>query len=309
MLVVCPNLSLDESVSVPNLNVGTIRRVDSILRLAGGKGANVARAMRVLGTDALLIGFAGGAPGELLARYLDSDNIAHVLVPVRGDTRTCFTIADEQSGKQTELYGAGPEVNAQEVDSLLHAVGEHLKGHRWMIVTGSPPPAARVDLYADIIRLAKRHGVRTLIDANGPALEAGIAAAPDIVKVNAQELGGATGTQPSTPREVAAAAERLFKSGVGAALITLGSEGAVLVAQDIRRHVRSPRRKVVSPVGSGDAAAAAMLVALDRGDGLELAARAAVAAGTANAMHLGAGRFTWAEYEEILAQCDPVPLA
>jgi 1-phosphofructokinase family hexose kinase len=303
MLVVGPNLSLDETIAVPELRVGTIHRVGEILRLAGGKGANVARALGVLGGAPLLVGFAGGAPGALLARYLDADGIAHRLVRMGGATRTCFTIADASSGAQTEFYGAGTHVSQDEVAALLQTVAALLDGHAWVVLTGSLPPGAPEDLYAQLIELARQHGVRALLDARGAALRAGIAAHPDIVKVNARELSDATETSPHTPAEVAACAAQLTASGISATLTTLGREGAVLVTPDRRWHIRAPAHEVVSPVGSGDAAAAAMIAALEHGGDLLAAGRAAVAAGTANALHLGAGCFTRAEFDAILTAC------
>ena len=59
----------------------------------------------------------------------------------------------------------------------------------------------------------------------------------------------------------------------------------------------------MSPVGSGDATAAGLLAGLERGLPLVEAARLGVAAGTASAGHLGAGRFTRAEVEALLPRC------
>jgi tagatose 6-phosphate kinase len=309
MLVVGPNLSLDETVAVSELRVGTIHRVPEILRLAGGKGANVARALRVLGADPLLVGFVGGAPGALVESYLDADGIAHRLAHASEPTRTCFTVADAASGLQTEFYGAGPPVSEDEVAALLRIAAASLGGRRWLVVTGSLPRGAPVDLYAQLIHLARQHGVHTLLDARGAALKAGIAACPDVVKINVGELGDATGALPSTPHEIAACAAQLVASGVGMIVTTLGKDGAVLVAPSVRWHVRAPARPVVSPVGSGDAAAAGLVLALDRGEDPVTATRAAVAAGTANALHLGAGRFTRPEFDEILAECAAMELA
>lgn len=306
MLVVGPNLSLDETVGVAALRVGTIHRVSEILRLAGGKGANVARAARVLGAAPLLVGFAGGPSGDLLRHLLDADSLAHRLVATRGATRTCFTIADGATGAQTEFYGAGTPVSGDEVAALVRTAEEQMGGQDWVVLTGSLPPGAPADLYAQLIVLARQHGARTLLDARGAALRAGIAARPDIVKVNAGELGDVIGAAPDasrTPAEVAASAEQVIAGGVPAALTTLGREGAVLVAPGLRWHLRVPDREAVSPVGSGDAAAAGMVAALARGADPLAAARAAVAAGTANALHLGAGRFTRAEYDAALAAC------
>ena len=308
VLVVGPNLSLDETVAVPALHPGTIHRVGEILRLAGGKGANVARSLSVLGVRPHLVGFAGGPTGDLLTDLLDGDGISHALVRTRGATRTCFTIADATSGAQTEFYGAGSPVTEDEVSALLRAATERLDGQDWVVVTGSLPPGTPEHLYAELIVLARQRGVRTLLDAKGAALTAGIAARPDVVKVNSGELAGVFGLTPCAPEDVAACADQLLARGVAVSLTTLGRDGAVLVAPAVREHVRHPDRQVVSPVGSGDAAAAGMVAALARGAYAREAALAAVAAGTANALHLGAARFSREDYDSILAECTQTEL-
>jgi 1-phosphofructokinase family hexose kinase len=309
MLVVGPNLSIDQTVGVPRLRVGTIHRVPTILKLAGGKGANVARSLRILDAVPLLIGFAGGPAGAQLAAYLHADGLAHRLVATSGETRICFSIADETTGEQTEFYESGAPVRPDEIAALLAAVEEVVDGHSWVAVTGSLPRGAPEDLFARIVVLAQRRGVRALLDARGPALAAGIAVRPHLLKINRGELSEYAGRALDAPDQVAAAATQVVAGTAGAAIITLGAAGAVAVDASGRWLITPPEMRVLSPVGSGDAAAAGALAALERGATLPEAARLAVAAGAANALHLGAGRFTRAEVESLLAGCTVQPLA
>jgi 1-phosphofructokinase family hexose kinase len=319
-LVVGPNLSVDQTVAVPVLRVGEIHRVPEVLKLAGGKGTNLARALRILGGEPLLVGFAGGPVGGQLRAYLEADSLPHHLVPSVGETRVCFSIADVATGVQTEFYEAGPVVSAEEVAALLRVVRDVLPGQRWVAITGSLPRGGPVDggpvdggpadLYAQLIRLARAHGARTLLDAKGDVLAAGIAAGPDLLKINRAELEGSLGRRVPTPAEVAtAAADVIRMDDGGAAMITLGAEGAVVVARKGRWLVTPPEDlPIVSPVGSGDSTAAGLLTGLERGLPLVAAARLGVAAGTASALHLGAARFARDEVEALLPRCGVVPL-
>jgi 1-phosphofructokinase family hexose kinase len=312
MLVCGPNLSIDQTVSVPRLTVGTIHRVPTILKLAGGKGTNVARALRILGGEPLLLGFAGGPAGEQLRAYLRQDGIAHTLVPIAGETRACFTIADETTGEQTEFYEAGPAVSAVEVSALLAALEASVAGQQWVVVTGSLPRDAPPDLYARCVDLAHRGGARVVLDARGAALAAGVAAGPDVVKINAVELSGYAGRPLETVTDIARAAAALPVAGAGAggggAIITLGQAGAVVTHAGACWHVAPPSVAAISPVGSGDAAAAGVVLALERGANVLEAARLGVAAGTANALHLGAAHFSRSEVERMLAECATSPV-
>ena len=301
MLVVGPNLSVDQTVGVPRLRVGEIHRVPTIVKLAGGKGANAARAMRILGAAPLLIGFAGGPIGEQLAAYLRADGIAHHLVPTSAETRVCFSIADAATDQQTEFYEAGAGVTQEEVRELLAAVEMRVRAGEWVVLTGSLPRGAPEDLYARCIDIAHRAGAHVILDARGAALTAGLRAVPDLVKVNRGELAECASRTLESVEQVAEAAAALGTS-MGA-IITLGGEGAVVVGERRRSLVRPPGIAVVSPVGSGDAAAAGIAVGLTEGRDLAEAGRMGVAAGTANALHLGAARFTREEYTRVLAGC------
>lgn len=301
-LIIGPNLSVDQTLSVPTLAVGTIHRVPEILKLAGGKGANLARALRILGEEPLLCGFAGGPAGAQLVAYLRADGIAHRIVPIRGETRVCFSVADAATGAQTEFYEGGPLVTAGEVAALLEAAAALVAGHAWVALTGSLPRGAPPDLYARLTAIARAHGARVLLDAKGDALVAGLAAGPDLLKINRGELEGALGGPLATPARVAEGAASVLGPGADA-VITLGAAGAVVVTAAAHWLIMPPAVAAISPVGSGDSAAAGVLAGLARGLALVEAARLGVAAGAANALHLGAARFTRAEVEALLPGC------
>jgi 1-phosphofructokinase family hexose kinase len=309
VLVIGPNLSIDQTVAVPRLLPGTVHRVPSILRLAGGKGTNVARALQTLGEEPLLCGFVGGATGNQLAAYLRAEGIAHRLVPIAGETRVCFSIADDESGEQTEFYEAGPPIAARELATLIAMAEACLEGKRWAVLTGSVPLNAPDALYARLIASARERGVRTLLDARGKALVAGVAERPDVLKVNRLEAGELLGRPLSTPGDAAEAAERLVeRMRGGAAIITLGALGAALASEDGRWRVSPPHVQARSPVGSGDSTAAGIVAGMLRNLPLLEAARWGIAAGTASALHLGAARFTRRDVEKALEGCTVTPL-
>lgn len=306
MLVIGPNLSIDQTVAVPRLMVGTIHRVPAILRLAGGKGTNLARALRTLGAVPTLCGFVGGPAGEAYRAYLRTEGISHQLIATRAETRVCFSIADEATGEQTEVYEAGAEVTLDEVEALIAAAAacmDTLPEHGWVALAGSLPLGMPDDFYARLVGLARERGLRALLDARGAALGSAIAAGPDVLKINRDELSAWAGTLARTPEEVANAGAVALAAGARLAVITMGAAGAVALEGARRWHIAVPIWPVRSPVGSGDSAAAGLLVGLAHGKRLPEAARLAVAAGTANARHLGAGRFNRFEVDELLGQC------
>ena len=81
---------------------------------------------------------------------------------------------------------------------------------------GSLPPGVPVGAYAQLIREAHGADVPVLLDTSGEPLRRGLAARPDLVKPNAVELAGITGT--TDPLRAARAAQRRGAHAVGASL-------------------------------------------------------------------------------------------
>ncbi len=68
-----------------------------------------------------------------------------------------------------------------------------------------------------------------------------------------------------------------MSAGVGAVVVTLGAEGALVVAEGRAEHVPAPAVEAVDTTGAGDAFCGALAAALVEGADLVEAARHAVA--------------------------------
>ena len=87
-----------------------------------------------------------------------------------------------------------------------------------------------------------------------------------------------------------------------ACVITLGATGALLATSEGRWYAQGPHVPVVSTVGSGDSFLGGLVSERDSGKDWSEALRAAVAAGTANALSAGGGQFTIQEFRDIQKQ-------
>src|SRR5919197_838742 len=92
--------------------------------MAGGKGVNVARAIKRLGKPVVATGFAGGATGTRVVEQLTDESILNDFVRIREESRTNTAVHDPTNGQQTEVDERGPAVSAKEVelfrDKLLY---------------------------------------------------------------------------------------------------------------------------------------------------------------------------------------------
>jgi tagatose 6-phosphate kinase len=125
---------------------------------------------------------------------------------------------------------------------------------------GSLPPGVPVGAYAQLTREAHAAGVPVVLDTSGEPLRRGLAARPDLVKPNAGELAGITGT--TEPLRAARAAQR---RGAHAVAASLGPDGMLLVTEDGTWQAGPPRSLTGNPTGAGDSAVAGLLSGLVEG--------------------------------------------
>ncbi|NDZ83444.1 hexose kinase, partial [Streptomyces sp. SID10853] len=195
LLTVTLNTALDITYHVPALIPHASHRVESVTERAGGKGLNVARVLAALGHETVVTGFAGGTTGGVLRELLAGLPPTDALVPVAGTTRRTIAVVDASSGDTTQLNEPGPTVSADEWDTFLTSYGRLLADAEAVALCGSLPPGVPVGAYAQLVKQARGAGVPVLLDTSGEPLRRGIAARPDLVKPNADELAQLTGSR------------------------------------------------------------------------------------------------------------------
>lgn len=300
ILTVTLNTALDLTYGVPALVPHSSHRVTDLTERPGGKGVNVARVLAALGHDTVVTGFAGGANGAVLRRLLSSlpsgpASVTDALVPVAGDTRRTLAVVDRATGDTTQFNEPGPHVTAGEWTAFLGSYGELLGAADAVALCGSLPPGIHVGAYADLVRLARTAGVPVLLDTSGEPLRRGIAARPDLIKPNADELAQLTGSRE--PRRGARDARRRGAHGV---IASLGPDGMLAVTSEGSWQASPPAPVKGNPTGAGDSAVAGLLSAHVEGLDWPDRLRRAVALSTATVLSPTAGDFDRAAYEELL---------
>jgi 1-phosphofructokinase family hexose kinase len=294
ILTVTPNAAVDKTFRVEGFCLNSVHRPSAAQTVAGGKGINVARVYQTLGGQAVSTGFLGGVQGKIVARALAREDLPNQFVHCEGETRLCIAVIDPSTGSQTEINESGPQVSARSISQLLRRVQGLLsqQAFDFVVLSGSLPPGASDSLYAELIALASRCGVRAVLDTSGRPLLEGLSAKPWMVKPNVAELSTALGVGLAGKEERIAHMRRLYESGIAMIALTLGVEGALLVCEQGCWHAAPPTIEFASAVASGDAFLAAFLWAwshgVNPGNG-PYALRLATGAGAANAAVIGAG--------------------
>ncbi|MER6607654.1 1-phosphofructokinase family hexose kinase [Streptomyces sp. NPDC000927] len=327
ILTVTLNTALDLTYGVPELVPHASHRVSDISERPGGKGLNVARVLSALGHETVVTGFAGGSTGAVLRELLadlpsrdaapaasgpaaDSSPVADApapvslpapapitdaLVTVAGNTRRTIAVVDRTTGDTTQLNEPGPLVSADEWSALLARYEELLTGADAVALCGSLPPGIHVGAYAELVRSARAAGVPVLLDTSGEPLRRGIAARPDLIKPNADELAQLTGS-----RDPLRATRDARRRGAHAVVASLGPDGMLAVTPDGVWQASPPAKVLGNPTGAGDSAVAGLLSGLVEGLGWPDRLRRAVALSTATVLSPTAGDFDRAAYEELL---------
>ena len=294
-MIIClaANPSIDKLFEVERLVRGDIHRPVGFEQTAGGKGLNVARAVRSLGGDVRVIALLRGHAGKWLAETLSAEGVPGSFVWTHGENRSSLSVADRETGGLTEFYEHGSEIPSTAWAELAEATSLRFPEASWLTISGSLPLGVDDAGYRDVVAEARAAGVQVALDAEGERLRLALAAGPDIVKVNTAEASDLLGV-PTTRREGSMAAAQKLRELAGgddhAGIVTRGADGVVLAAPDGALYEGVLYERGRYPVGSGDAFLAGLVVGLERGDGWAGALRLALGAATANAELPGAGR-------------------
>jgi 1-phosphofructokinase family hexose kinase len=294
IVTVTLNAALDRTLTVPNFQRGQRHRASQGLTLAGGKGINVARALKRLEVPVVATGLAGGRTGTRIVEELTAEAILNDFVRIVDESRTSTAVVDPTGGSYTEINEWGPQVGPDELAMLLDKIGYLARGADFVVFSGSLPRGVADEFYADAIRDLNRRQVRGVLDSEGPPLRLGGEAEPFLVSPNQREAEGLVGQELNDEEDFMMALERIADLGARNVLITSETGCFGLFREERRRllfRADAPRIDPVSAVGSGDVLLAGFLAARVAAEPLEDSLRRAVAAGAASTFEVGAGRF------------------
>lgn len=294
--------SLDMTYLVERLAPGEIHAGPEVVRCAGGKSLNMARAATILGADTAIVAILGGSTGLRLAEMLREEGIVVEVVETPFETRTCISVASADDGRLTEFYETAhavpPEVWTAFAEQLSQTAATR---PGWLSISGRAP-SGPPSVVGDLVRLGHAAGLKVAVDTHSGPLPDAVAAEPELVKINRYEAAGLLGCADDT--DLVSMAQQIRERSHGVVVLTDGTAGAITYDHTTALHGRAPARTGHFPVGSGDSFLGGLLAVLDRGGDLEEALRTATGAGVANALVPGQGHFTATSAAEIAAEVE-----
>jgi len=300
ILTVTLNAAVARTMVVPSLTFGQRHRVSESISLAGGKGMNIARSLRELGTPVLATGFAGGRSGDAIRDGLSDAAIPFELVEIAGSSRTSTAIVDPTSGVQTEINEHGPHIKPEEAREFNRRLDFLMKYATAVVFAGSLPSGLEESFLVDLVRRSRERGIFTVVDSTPQVLKAALKAEPSLVSPNQSEAESVAGFDFIEEGDFSRGTARLVELGAAQACVTSPEGHSYLTTAEGVISARAPRVETRSTIGSGDAYLAGLLTGLmHRGLSEVESVRLAAGCAAANAETLGAGVFEARHAEEL----------
>lgn len=253
IITVTTNPSVDRTVGIDTLKIGSVNRVQMLSVDPGGKGVNVSRALAAYGSETFALIVCGSFGSRWFKDHLDALNINHNILLVDGITRCNVTVVEEHSGAVTKINEPGFDFTPQMAHDLKAALGDLDLTDNWVVFAGRLNPGADADTYRELVEFAHARGAHVAVDASGEELRVvAKSARPELIKPNQHELAELVGRELPTIEHIVMAAREVLTWGVKMVLCSLGADGAILITDSEVSHVEPSHPVVGVPVGAGD---------------------------------------------------------
>ncbi len=303
ILTVTLNAAIDRTVAVPNFRLGRRHRAIEAHTTAGGKGVNVARALKQLGRPVIATGLAGGPTGGRILELLVEEAILNDFTRIREESRTNLSVVDPTSGDQTEINERGPVVGSDEIEHFLEKLRYIARGAAFCVIAGSVPPGVDPGVYGQLTAELRELGVPVLLDTDGEPMRAGLRAEPAVVAPNATEAEEAVGHEFADEADVSLGLGSLIEMGAREAIITREAGCVAICGEGIDRRryeVEIEPLEPIAGVGSGDAFVAGYVAARYENASASECLAYGVACGAESTQHFGAGNLDPDAVERLL---------
>lgn len=228
----------------------------------GGKGANQAIAAGKLGADVkMIVKLGSDSFGEQMKQNFLKYGISeeHILVTNEAASGVA-PIAVDSSGNNNIIIipGANDLLTPEEIQAHENA----FIGSRVLLTQLE----VKLESTVEALKIGQKHGLTTILNtAPAALLPSDIYQHVSILCANETELETLSGKPVNSVDDAVVAARVLLNFGAKQALITLGSQGCLLVTPDTTIYEPSEKVKAIDTTGAGDCFLGAFAFFLGRG--------------------------------------------
>lgn len=299
-LIYCISLnpSIDYTFYLDNIVDEDVNRINEITIHPGGKGMNVSRMLKKLGEDVFPITFISKKENTYKG-LLEKENINFIPIEIDGKERNIYNFISKK--RVLRFNEKGPEIKKVELKKFFKVLSNlKLKKDDIIVMSGSIPPGITKDIYAKIIKIVKKYGIFTVVDADGEILRESIKEKPFIIKPNLKELERCFNTKIENFEKIQKICSYLIKIGISIVLITNGQNGALLFTKNEIIYSKPPKVIFKSNIGCGDAFLSGFLYKFKKGENNLESLKFAVASGSAKAEEEGTKMPSYSKIKKML---------
>lgn len=279
------NPSLDYIMTVDDFRKNQINRSLSEYILPGGKGINVSAVLNNLGIETTALGFTAGFTGNRIKELLDEYGVKHCFTDINsGLSRINVKICDNlNTVNETQINGSGPHISNSDLERLFNSL-ECLLPDDILVLSGNVPKSLPDTIYMSIIERLTEHKTKIIVDAQNSALLNTLKFKPFLIKPNNYELGELFNDTVNDFYQAQKYAIKLKEMGAVNVLVSMGSNGALLLDENDRIHTaKAPSGFVISTIGAGDSMVAGFIYGYLNTCSFEEALKYGICAGSASA--------------------------
>lgn len=268
-------------------------------RDAGGKGVNISRALTAGGTENTAVIVLGKDNGEEFKQSLAAFGLTCLYFEKEGRIRENLTLHCEVTG-ETRISFAGFAVDESILSEIESAM--EVDENTFITFTGRIPGGISVESVKAFLAGLQAKGAKIVIDSKSFGLPDLFDVKPWLIKPNQEEIAEYFGCGITSLAQAEEKASLLHSRGIENAMISLGSDGALLVCGDGTFTAAAPKIRPVSTIGAGDSSIAGFLAAATAGKRAAECLKNAVAYGTAACLTAGTLPPAAEDIQRILAQ-------
>jgi 6-phosphofructokinase 2 len=269
---------------------------------------NVARVLHRLGANCVAVYLAGGVTGERHHKLMSAEKVRCHVMPIAEETRESFSVHETSSGHDFRFVLPGPNVSAAECEAVYDYVAQHMP-KQFLVISGGLPPGVPDNFYARLTALAKQHGVRVVLDTNGPALVEALNVGVYLFKPSLRELQQWTGCDlPDKASQVKVLRQLTHEGKAQVIALSLGHEGAILATGDETWYGESLKVEVKTTIGAGDSFLAGLIWAMHNKLSLQTTFAYGLAAGAAALLRSGTSLCTATDVNALIPQAKPIKI-
>lgn len=276
---------LNRTVEVEEILYDDVSAIIEEKNSVGGKGIDISRVIRELGSRSVALGFIGGYNGIEVEGRLANEGIVCDFTRINDEIRSNIIIYQRKKNLQTLLSTSGPEIKPFEVSALYNKVRE-APNESYVVLGGSMPKGMSNNFFAQLITTLKEKGVKVILDADEEILVRGLNAGPFLIKPNIHEFGRLIGKNIGEMEDVFEEAKP-YLDMVEYIVVSAGVHGVVGVSREGSYRALPPRVKVRSSLGAGNSLVAGIVSVLSKGGSFEESLVLGVACGTASTLNPG----------------------